>query len=415
MYKEATIDEKKKKKPEEKTTSGLPSPHEDIIAFTQLLIDSEVPKAGILPIIFSSFATPQNPLSKIELTTALGEAFPSWQKNTAQYTWLLLNGAKEAGHTIVTTKMGRHTSYHLESNPVPFEQTPVAIALPQLAEGETKADALRRLADEGLYTRKQLLQALFPDMDEKRQSDNFAITLNRLKKSLMLEGASIPDGRLSPGGTVKIFRSEATQLRAGVDIELEQETTPTEVIAENTDQVPHPSDDREAGANEKVDIQVSVLEIPKNGVCNDTQTKPMLIAPLDRDTGLFSTHINMPNGKKTKSVELSSDEYHLFEAIFTKANTFSREELELAMINIARSATFDGLGGFERVFNSLNTKILSKWNMCLVFNDNGFAVLTGPDGPQASLIPQVRKAESDREVRREGRIHKRQFSHRKLK
>jgi hypothetical protein len=53
--------------------------------------------------------------------------------------------------------------------------------------------------------------------------------------------------------------------------------------------------------------------------------------------------------------------------------------------------------------------------MCLVFNDNGFAVLTGPDGPQASLIPQVRKAESDREVRREGRIHKRQFSHRKLK
>lgn len=340
------------------------------------------------------------------------EAFPSWQNNTAQYTWLLLNGAKEAGHNIVTTKMGRHASYHLESNPAPFEQPPITV-VPHLAEGETKAEALRRFADEGLFTRKQLMQALFPDMSGKRQSDNFAITLNRLKKSLMLEGASIPDGRLSPGGTIRIFRNETTQLEAGVDIALEQE-----VIAEDTGQKQH-SPDHQEDTNEKSNIEAPVLEINDSITASETpsntQNKPMLIAPLDRDTGLFSTRIKMPSGKRTKPVELSSDEYHLFEAIFTKANTFSRDELELAMINIARSSTFDGFGGFEKAFNSLNAKILSKWNMCLIFNDSGFAVLTGPDGPQASLIPQRQKTESDSTIRREGRIHKRQFSRGKLK
>lgn len=297
--------------------------HEDIVAFGQLLWDSDMPSTAIIPIILDSVASPYDPLSRIDLAHALHDVFPAWENNALQYTSVWLNKSKKAGHKIKTTKTNSRAWYYLEN--------PTDTKLPTSAGGH--------------------------------------------------EG--IPEEQITAKGKRQHLPAK--------------EVLPPEVEdAREVQQIPSVIEKRAALRNEK--------------------NVPRLIRYKDPDTQLLYAQIETPSGKHTKPLNLTSDELNLFRTIFENSDVYSRTKLELAMVDISRSRTYESNGGFELAFNSLNQKLLRGWNICVAFNEDGRAVLTSPNSQQSIATTSPRSVEDDESERNEGRIRKgKRPSHGKLK
>ena len=369
--------------------------HDDIVAFGQLLRESYTPTNGFIPLILDSFATPQNPLSKIELANALHEIFPSWEfpsTNTSN----LLRISRTLGHNIAITKAGRNSSYYLDSM---SENTEIA---PTYKSRATKTETLRQLIEEGTHSNSQIIDTLFPNMRTERQSKNFSVHLTELRNRLKEEGAYIPDRRLSPEANLRILHNPPTLLKEGAETALASDipSNPTSDRGqERTERTTIPSDPR------------NVKQIPdvieKRSVLRNENNIPRLIRYKDPDTQLLYVQIETPDGKHTKPLHLTSDEINLFRTIFENSDIYSRVRLEIAMVDISRSTTYEGSGGFELTFNTLNQKLLKEWNICMTFNEEGRAVLGNPDQHQNLTIDTKRSIINQNSERQPGQVRKR--------
>lgn len=143
---------------------------------------------------------------------------------------------------------------------------------------------------------------------------------------------------------------------------------------------------------------------------NEAEDRPKLVfyPQVGGNQGHIIVQIEIPKRGKTPKLEMTSNETYLFKTVFTSTTPNSRESLESKMVDIARSDTFEQLGGFENVFNSLNEKLL-KWRICLIINDAGEVIVSDAKNSPPTLEPPDRRIVDF--VRFEGRKRRKQPSH----
>ncbi len=391
--------------------------HADIVAFGQLLRESEIQTKDIIPLMLDSFATARNPLSFAALKSAVCEIFPSWENPTSGTSRLLIV-SRASGHNLAIIKIGKNTNYHLLTASEDTE-------LPKnyRHRGITKTDTLRRLIEEGTHTNGQIMDILFPNMDRARKSKNLTIHLNQLRDRLREENAYIPDRRLSPEADLRILYNKTALLEEGTPTVLESDATTERIVDdwERTTEAKKKRKDLPLTTREVIPHMdrrgkgsVGVQQIPdvieKRAALRSESNISKLIRYKDPDTQLLYAQIETPNGRRTKPLNLSLDELNLFLTIFENSDVYTRVKLELAMVDISRSSAYESSGGFELTFNSLNQKILKDWKICITFNDDGCAVLGSPDQHQ-NLAIDTQHTESDYSGRQPGNVRKRRANH----
>jgi hypothetical protein len=144
--------------------------------------------------------------------------------------------------------------------------------------------------------------------------------------------------------------------------------------------------------------------------------KPKLMFFLQNDSpGHPLAQIEIPRRGKTKKIEMTRNEAYLLQTVFTSSYPYTREEIELKLVDIARTKAFEQIGGFEKVFNALNIK-LSAWRICLTFNEEGQIILSDvKTTPPTIISPIDRSNEAESLDRFEGKQRHRRPYHGKLR
>ncbi len=282
---------------------------------------------------------------------------------------------------------------------------------------------LRGLIEEGKYTYLQITALLYPGIPLATAKNRLSPQLNRLRGTLLNEGLFIPDGRKNLGGVVtvkKIGEEDALQTpeqvkeKSVMEHAVENENTPITppTTTDNPDTVPQEAEDF---SDEDEPAQI-INRAQKRAEAKTSPKSKLTITQNPDFPGKVEARIEIPGKGKTPGLQLSRDEALLFETIFTSPQSYTHPDLELKMVDIARSAVFDSRGGFERVFNSLNKK-LTKWHINISFNDKEQLVLSNATDNPLTLTPVFRDYESDFEERLQGqeRQRRRQPSHGKLR
>lgn len=317
---------------------------------------------------------------------------------------------------------------------------------------------LRALLETNQYTYAEIISTLFPGIPLPEGRKKLHSPMLILKLRLAKEGKFIPDGRSNREGIATIrsltISADNNHLPEGDETFAENVGMETTEITPEKPSPTSESDDETPKQTQNPDLSSAQAETEKSGDVPESydQTPTQITYPSDDNTpvdeeaattqiqdpierrvatrksgktklvfftnpdvqGRVTAQIEITGRGKTPKLELTGDEAMLFEAIFTSATPFTHERLEMAMVDVARSDIFEKVGGFEKVFNTLNRK-LHVWRIGIDFNENSEFILVNGKLKPLALTPLSRNNEEENLKRNEGRQRRRQPSHGKLR
>lgn len=280
--------------------------------------------------------------------------------------------------------------------------TPETAVAPYGPEFTSIQVQLKRLIAEGKYTLNQIADLIYPEVSLDAARNRLSSQLQRLRGNLFKEGLCIPDGRGNQGGVVSLKSLEEVAADVALHLPGEQNAAPGLPPKGNLPPPPAPGKTVEQPQRQEEEV-LAPEDLPSAEIKNPIERRvesrssgrpKLTLDHAPESPGKINAQIQIPGRGKTRALELSWDEAILFQTLFTSTTSYTHEHLELAMVDIARSDTFDEFGGFERVFNALNKK-LKTWDMAIGLNEDKRFVFVNASDKTLTLTPVYRSPNKD--------------------